>query len=132
MVESFHELGEKFLYCEGEAPLLFTENETNIQRLFGTANRTKYVKDGINNYVVNHQSEAVNPAGTGTKVSPHYEVTINAGSSQTIRLRLTDAGPIGVWTEKGQRGAFGDNFDLVMEARRIEADEFYSTVIPSS
>ena len=129
---SHPELGERFLYCEGDVPLRFTENETNNEHLFGTANRTKYVKDGINNYVVNHQSDAVNPAGTGTKVSPHYEVTISAGSSQTIRLRLTDAAPIGIWTEKVQRTQFGDNFDAMVESRRNEADEFYATVIPSS
>jgi hypothetical protein len=125
-------MGQKFFYCEGEPALLFTENETNNQRLFGGVNRTNYVKDGINNYVVNHQTDAVNPAGTGTKVSPHYEATIGAGESQTFRLRLTDAAPVGVSTKKGQVALFGDGFDAVMEARRKEADEFYSTVIPSS
>jgi Mannosylglycerate hydrolase MGH1-like glycoside hydrolase domain len=125
---SHPELGERFLYCEGEVPLLFTENETNNQLLFGGVNRTNYVKDGINNYVVNHQTDSVNPAGTGTKVSPHYEVTIGAGESRTFRLRLTDTAPVRDSTKIGQVALF----DAVMETRREEADEFYSTVIPSS
>jgi hypothetical protein len=129
---SHSEIGEKFLYCEGGAPLLFTENETNNRRLFGTANRTNYVKDGINNYVVNRQADAVNPAAIGTKVSLHYEVNIGAGGSQTFRLRLTDAAPVGDSIKKGRVALFGDSFDAVVEARRKEADEFYATVIPSS
>src|SRR5215467_11050272 len=93
VVASLHEFGDKFLYCEGQVPLLFTENETNNRRLYGTPNRTNHVKDGINNYVVHQQLEAVNPAGTGTKVSPHYQLTIPAGESRRVRLRLTDAAP---------------------------------------
>ncbi|HWU36057.1 MAG TPA: hypothetical protein VN203_00350, partial [Candidatus Acidoferrum sp.] len=54
-------LGEFYLYCEGNVPLLFTENETNTQRIFGVPNRTPYVKDGINNYLVQGQKDAVNP-----------------------------------------------------------------------
>src|SRR4029077_4948238 len=64
-------LGERYLYCEGDAPLLFTENETNTQRIFGVPNRTPYVKDSINNYVVQGQREAVNPEKKGTKVAAH-------------------------------------------------------------
>ncbi len=63
------ELGERFLYCEGEAPLLFTENETNNERIFGTPNASPYVKDGINNYVVHGQRDAVNPDAEGTKAA---------------------------------------------------------------
>src|SRR5262249_7013795 len=46
-------LSHRYFYCEGDAPLLFTENETNSQRIFGAPNQTPYVKDGINNLVVN-------------------------------------------------------------------------------
>jgi hypothetical protein len=49
---SHPDLGERWLYFEGDAPLLFTENETNNQRLFGTPNASPYVKDGINECVV--------------------------------------------------------------------------------
>jgi hypothetical protein len=63
------QLGHRFLYCEGAPGLLFTENETNSQRLFNTANATPYVKDGINDFVVHGKADAVNPDKTGTKVS---------------------------------------------------------------
>ena len=132
VLASHSELGERLLYCEGDVPLLFTENETNNQRLFGTANRTKYVKDGINNYVVNRQAEAVNSAAIGTKVSAHYEVTIGAGESQTFRLRLTEAVSCSRFNKERSRPLLGDAFDAVMEARQKEADEFYATVIPCS
>jgi hypothetical protein len=86
-------LGQRYLYCAGEAPLLFTENETNTQRVFGVANRTPYVKDGIHNCVVLGETAAVNPEQTGTKVAAHYRLTVPAGGSQSIQLRLTDTAP---------------------------------------
>ena len=86
-------LGERYLYCEGDAPLLFTENETNTQRIFGVPNRSPYVKDGINNYIVHGQKDAVNPEQKGTKAAAHYRVTVEPGESQVIRLRLTDVAP---------------------------------------
>ena len=60
-------LPDYFLYAEGEVPILFTENETNNERLFGAPNASPYVKDGINNYVVDGQQAAVNPAHTGSR-----------------------------------------------------------------
>src|SRR4051794_24744218 len=72
------ELGDRFLYCEGDVPLLFTENETNNARLFGGTNASRYVKDGINNYVVAGRLDAVNPEHTGTKASAHYRLTVDA------------------------------------------------------
>ena len=89
---SHAELGERFLYCEGDVPLLFTENETNNERIFGTPNASPYVKDGINNYVVDGKQDAVNPQNTGTKAAAHYQVTVGAGKTATIRLRLSDHG----------------------------------------
>jgi hypothetical protein len=115
-------LGERFLSCEGAATLLFTENETNTERLFGAPNRTPYVKDGINNYVVHGSQTAVNPAQEGTKASAHYLLEVGAGKSKTIRLRLHEAALTGPFSE----------FDATMKARRTEADEFYATVIPRS
>jgi hypothetical protein len=117
-------LGELYLYCEGEASLLFTENETNTQRIFGMPNRTPYVKDGINNHVVHGQSGVVNPDQKGTKVAAHYRITVAPGASDVIRLRLSDVAP-------GKHSPFGA-FEDVLELRRKEADEFYGTVIPSS
>jgi hypothetical protein len=67
VVASQVQLGERYLYCEGDIPLLFTENETNNERIFGTPNPSLYVKDGINNYLVNGNHNSVNPGKTGTK-----------------------------------------------------------------
>jgi hypothetical protein len=122
------------LYCEGEVPLLFTENETNNERLFRAPNRTPYVKDGINNYIVHGRTEAVNPGRTGTKAAAHYEVTIGAGESKMLRLRLTEtATPTSKEAHAQAQGdPFGRQVDDVMNARRAEADEFYGSVIPSS
>ena len=76
-------VGERYLYCEGDTPLLFTENETNTQRIFGVPNRSPYVKDGINNYVVHGQTGAVNPEKVGTKVAAHYQITVNPGEARS-------------------------------------------------
>ena len=84
-------LGEFVLSCEGDVPLLFTENETNHERLFpGQKNESPYVKDGINDCVVQGRQEAVNPGKQGTKVAAHYRVKVAPGQSATVRLRLSD------------------------------------------
>ena len=114
------------LTCEGEPILLFTENETNNERLFGTANASSYVKDGINNYVVDGNLAAVNPEQTGTKASAHYVVNVGAGESAVIKLRLSGA------SEAGTGNPFEKPFDDIFQARLGEADEFYKSVIPAS
>jgi hypothetical protein len=126
-------LGERYLYCEGEVPLLFTENETNTQRIFGAPNLNPYVKDGINNYVVLGQQASVNPENKGTKAAAHYRATIAAGGRHIVRLRLSDLAP-GDLTEGNGAGAspFGAGFDETLEARRRQADEFYAAVTPPS
>jgi hypothetical protein len=135
------ELGERFLSCDGEAELLFTENETNTQRLVGVPNRTIYAKDGIDDYVVQRRSSAVNPDRTGTKAAAHYTVTVGAGQSEVIRLRLGEATPQRAIAEIATGPAAPviagpppdtafATFDAVMAARRREADEFYASVIP--
>jgi hypothetical protein len=80
------------------------------------------VKDAFNNYLVHGRTDAVNPAKTGTKAAAHYPVTVAGGGSAVIRLRLSDAA--------ARHDVAG--FDAVVRARQTEADEFYSTVIPSS
>ena len=117
------ELGEHFLHCEGQPPLLFTENETNKEHLWKQPNRTPYVKDGINNFVVHSLQDAVNPQQTGTKAAAHYELTIGPGESKVIRLRLNGAKP-------GSASAFGQEFDQLFAARAGEADEFYAGIKP--
>jgi hypothetical protein len=118
-------LDDCYLYCEGAVPLLFTENETNHARLFGTENPSPFVKDGINNYVVNGQKDAVNSEGIGTKAAPHYQLTVGPGATHVVRLRLTSLGPSEL------RNPFGA-FDAVVNARLTEADEFYDAVTPPS
>lgn len=126
---SHHKLGHRYLYCDGNPTLLFTENDTNTERLFGVPNATPFVKDAINNYVVHGQTEAVNPAKTGTKVAAQYLLNVPAGGSQTVRLRLSQANPTAM-TLLPQGGPFGASFDNVFEARKREADEFYATLTP--
>ncbi|HKN44909.1 MAG TPA: hypothetical protein VJW23_13395, partial [Propionibacteriaceae bacterium] len=120
-------LGEFVLSCEGDVPLLFTENETNHELLFpGQKNESPYVKDGINDCVVQGKKAAVNPGKKGTKVAAHYKVTIGAGLSKVIRLRLSGA-------SAGPKGKpFGKPFDDVFADRLREADEFYKSVTPPS
>jgi hypothetical protein len=126
-------LGERYLYCEGDAQLLFTENETNTERIFGIPNRSPYVKDGINNYIVHGDQSAVNPEKKGTKVCADYCVTMNPGEYQIIRLRLSDVAPSAFPAGNGEaKRPFRGHFEEVMQTRRMEADEFYAKVIPSS
>ena len=117
------ELGPHRLQCEGTPELIFTENETNQQRLFGVPNHSPFVKDGINDYVVNGMTAAVNPAHTGTKAAARYTMSLGPGESFTVRLRLSRPG--------GAADAFGASFDGIFGDRIREADEFYATVIPA-
>ena len=119
------ELGERWLYVENDVPLLFTENETNNQRLFGTANTSPYVKDGINDCLVHGQKSAVNPSGNGTKAAAHHILNVPAGESAVLRLRLMEA------TDIEAPNPFGD-FDQVFDRRLQEADAFYRAIIPSN
>jgi hypothetical protein len=126
-------LGERFLYCDGDAALLFTENETNTQRVFGVPNRSPYVKDGIDRYVVHGQEGAVNPEKKGTKVAAHYRLTVNPGECRVVRLRLSDVAPAAFARTNGAAATpFGGHFDDVLRARRAEADEFYAALTPPS
>jgi len=116
-------LGARYLCCEGDVPLLFTENETNTQRIFGAQNRSPYVKDGINNYVVHGQTDAVNPENQGTKVAARYHLTVKPGGTEVIRLRLSPLAPT------ASANPFND-FEDVLAIRHKEADDFYAVVIP--
>jgi hypothetical protein len=122
MIEALHsELGSFFLHCQGRPPLLFTENDTNNERLFGTPNPTPYVKDGINNYIVSGMQAAVNPNGTGTKAAANYGLDVGAGEAAVLRLRLTG---------DASGRPFGDPFEQIMQDRRREADAFYQALTP--
>jgi len=116
-------LGERYLYAQGDTQLLFTENETNNERIFGTPNSSPWVKDGIDNYVVNGKQDAVNPEHNGTKAAAQYRLNVGPGETATIRLRLSDLPPAAM------SDAFAD-FDSTMQVRQRDADEFYRTITP--
>jgi hypothetical protein len=123
-IAAFHAtLGDFVLSCEGEARLLFTENETNARRLFGTPNATPYTKDGINDCVVDGRSDVVSPTQIGTKAAAHYVLDLAAGATATVRLRLRagDAGAVN-----------GPEFDRLLAERRRDADAFYEAITPAS
>ena len=86
------ELRELWLYCDGAPELLFTENESNAQRLWGQPNASPYVKDAFHEYIIEGRADAVNPAKAGTKAAAHYRLEVPARGSQTIRLRLSAGG----------------------------------------
>jgi hypothetical protein len=123
VAEATHEtLGRRWLLVQGDHDLLFTENETNSERLFGSPNPSPYVKDGIDRFVVHGDTGSVNPARTGTKAAVDVPLTLPPGGSATVRLRLTDE-PVVPGTEDARASAVG--FDKLVERRRAEADEFY-------
>lgn len=114
---SHQQLGDYWLYCEGADGMLFTENETNTERLFGTKNLSPYVKDGINDYIVHGRKDAVNGQNKGTKASAHYRLQVEAGQTVTIKLRLSNQ----------LNDSLGK--DSIVE-RKQEADTFYQKVTP--
>jgi len=118
------ELGARWCYTDRVAPVLVTGNETDNERVFGSANETPYVKDGIDRAVVHGDRDAVDPTGVGTKAAMHHALVVRSGDSVTLRVRLTD-------TERAHPGVGGDpfeDFDHVMGLRRGEADEFYGAL----
>src|SRR6516165_2745909 len=138
VIEANHASYQKrWLLCEGSPQVLFTENETNNERLFGVRNRSRFVKDGINDYIVRGAREAVNQELTGTKCAAHYPFQIDGGASATIRLRLTDQPPTVARSSapavvlEGIR-PFGEAFNEVFARRRREADEFYANRVRPS
>jgi hypothetical protein len=123
-IEVYHPVyNKRWLYFDGSPELLFTENETNTKKLFGVENRCLCVKDGINDYIVHGDKNAVAPQAMGTKAAAHYPVEIPAGGTVTIRLRLTDI------EFTGNTRALAD-FDVIFAQRQREADEYYATIIP--
>ncbi len=123
LIEAIHPtLGTRWLYCEAGSELLFTDNETNYKRLFGSPNPSPYVKDGINDYVVNGQQDSVNPERIGTKFAVNYSLTFAPGETKTIRLRLSDCPTLA--------NPLGAEFGQVFQLRQQEADEFYQRICP--
>ncbi|GAB2650219.1 glucosidase [Emticicia sediminis] len=119
-IEVSHQLLGKYkLYVEGADELVFCENETNMERIFGKPNTAMFVKDGISNYMLTGKPTTINPNKIGTKASARYTKKIEGGESQTIRLRFSQ-------NSQNQK-AFVD-FDEIFDLRIKEANEFYDHV----
>nr|AAP49329.1 Uvs052 [uncultured bacterium] len=118
-------LPDYFLYCDEDVPLLFTENDTNNARIFGTPNVSPYVKDAFHNYVVQGDTSAVNPAQEGTKMAAQHLLDVDAGATKIIRLRLSTRTPTAL------PAPFSD-FDSLFAARLKEADAFYESRMPAT
>lgn len=117
-------LGDYYLYCDRDTPLLFTENETNEARLSGGQNASAFTKDGFHDFLIHDLKNAVNTGNVGTKAAPHYQLHIDSGDSQEICLRLTRNAPA---------KDFHPFADFVTEfcMRIREADEFYGAILPA-
>jgi len=116
------QIGRRWLYCENSPELLFTENETNAQRLWGLPNRHPYVKDSFHDYIIHDTKNAVNAEKKGTKAAAHYNLKLAPGETAVVRLRLSD-------TSFFKNEAFRD-FDGTFSQRVREANDYYATVIP--
>jgi hypothetical protein len=115
-------LGEFTLQCDGATELLFTENESNANRLWSQPNPSPYVKDAFHNYVVAGKNDAVNPAKVGSKSAAHYLLDVPAGGSKVVRLRLSP---------QPEADAFA-KFEEILAARLADANEFYERITPKT
>jgi hypothetical protein len=122
LADSELNFGKRWLYCESPDQVLYTENETNSVKLGWAKSNSGYVKDGINDYIVEGQTDAVNPQPEGTKVSPYYKLNLAAGETKVVRLRLSD--------KQDLTTPFGAEFNSIVKQRQREADEFYQAVTP--
>ncbi len=112
---------------------LFTDNETNNERLYGQHNATPYVKDAFDQFVIHSNERAVDPRWRGTKTAPHYKLTLAPGESRELRLRLfADDSAAAKESNQPPPQLFGPSFDSMFVARMFEADLFYERKIPQS
>ena len=117
-------LSDFYLYAQGSVPLLFTENDTNQERIFGTPNSSPYVKDSINDYVIHGKTAAINPELVGTKASPHYQLNIESGKTEVIQLRLSTKAPTDL------KKPF-EKFEDIFQEKIEQADAFYDALTPT-
>ncbi|MGB3669958.1 MAG: glucosidase [Phormidesmis sp.] len=140
-----HELGTSWLYCQApqapqapvdpysegpysegprseEASLLFTENETNKEKLYGRISKSPYVKDAFHRYIIDGETAAVNPQQTGTKAAVNYRLQIASGETQQVKLRLS--------AQCNLDDPLGAQFDNIFALRQEEADKFYHQLSP--
>jgi hypothetical protein len=132
LMSAHPELHNYYFYCDSSPALLFTENETNTERIAGTPNASPYVKDSINDYVVHGQADRVNPDRAGTKAAAHYRLHIEAGQSHVIRLRLNQVPLVDLDATYPGGDPFGAHFDEVLAARLQEADQFFDSITPDA
>lgn len=136
VVEAKHPvLGLYHLYCEDPGDLLFTENETNAERIWQSPNSSPFVKDSINDRIIHDNINIVNPGRTGTKAAAHYKFVLRPNESQTIRLRLRQIDPASPgYAAASDRGPIDpfSNFEEIFLQRAAEADEFYSELAPAA
>jgi hypothetical protein len=102
--------------------VLFTDNETNAERLFGAPNPAPHVKDAFHEALIHGRREALNPRQEGTKAALHYRIELPAGGEATVCLRLTVA-------DEPLAAPFGEPFRAVFADRRREADAFYAALM---
>jgi hypothetical protein len=119
------EYGERWLFAEGSPQLLFTENESNLRRLWGIPNPGFYQKDAINDFIIKGHRYRLNLEQTGTKASAYYDLEIPAGESAVVKLKFSPK-------LNSIQDHFGAAFDEVFRERIYEADEFYRDIIPGS
>ena len=123
VIELNHEYyGERRLWCEQNPTLLFTENETNSRRLYDDRDGAKYVKDSFHDYVINGRTDVVNPEKFGSKAAAQYVFRLPAGTSDVVRLRLTN--------ETGRADCSAEQCDRLFSQRIQEANEFYGELAP--
>jgi len=140
--------GKRWLLCAGQPQLLFTENQTNYERVFAGENPTPFVKDAFHEYLIHKNQAAINPQLTGTKMAAYYPLTLGPGDSTTLKLRLTDMDPLGGISPDSHKADiaspghadpneevpaandFGTGFDRLFELRQKEADDFYASRVP--
>jgi len=141
--------GKRWLLCADQAQLLFTENQTNYERIFNAKSPSPYVKDAFHEYLIHKNQAAVNPQQTGTKMAAYYPLTLGPGASSTLKLRLTDIDPLGGMKTNAQKVGtitspgtgepnqevpstddFGPGFDQLFALRQKEANDFYASRVP--
>jgi hypothetical protein len=124
VVEAQHPtLGTRWWSCENAPPILFTENETNFQKMYGVSNTAPFVKDAFHEFVIGGHTQAVNEIRVGTKAAAHYILDLMPGETRCLRLRLSDTLP--------GADAFGSDFNRSLTSRQSEADGYYAALQPA-
>jgi len=118
------EYGRRTLHCPPGAELLFTENDTNTERLYGSPNATPHVKDAFHAYLIGGRRDAVHPERRGTKAAAWQRLEVPAGGEARMRLRFAPE-------NRKARDPLGRSFDVAMRRARSEADEYYATILPA-